>query len=102
LLNPLCPHITEEIWNKVFGYKDTIAYEEWPKWDESKLVDNEVTIAVQVNGKVRATIKISVNDNEDKIKEKALEEENVKKHIEGKEIVKIIVIQGRIVNIVVK
>ena len=69
---------------------------------KSKLVENETTIGVQVNGKVRGTITVSADENEDEIKEKALSEENVKKHIEGKEIVKVIVIKGRIVNIVVK
>ena len=62
----------------------------------------EKEIAVQVNGKVRATIKINVNEDEESIKEKALKEENVKNHTDGKEIVKIIVIKGKIVNIVVK
>jgi leucyl-tRNA synthetase len=102
LLNPLCPHITEEIWHEKFNHSDTIAYETWPSYDESKISESEKVIAVQVNGKVRATIKINIDDSEDIIKEKALKEDNVKKHIDGKEIVKIIVIQGKIVNIVVK
>ena len=101
LLNPLCPHITEEIWEKL-GHNNTIAYEPWPTYDEKMLVEEETTIGVQVNGKLRATITINVNDDEDAIKEKALKEENVIKNTEGKEIVKIIVIKGRIVNIVVK
>ena len=65
-------------------------------------IDEEKEIAVQVNGKVRATIKINVNEDEESIKEKALKEENVKNHTDGKEIVKVIVIKGKIVNIVVK
>ena len=102
LLNPLCPHITEEIWHEKLGHKDTIAYEKWPTFDEKHLVEDEKDIGVQVNGKLRATITINVNDDEETIKEKALKEENVIKNTEGKEIVKIIVIKGRIVNIVVK
>jgi len=102
LLNPLCPHITEEIWHEKLGHKDTIAYEKWPTYDEKHLVEDEKDIGVQVNGKLRATITISVNDDEETIKEKALKEENVIKNTEGKEIVKIIVIKGKIVNIVVK
>jgi leucyl-tRNA synthetase len=102
LLNPLCPHVTEEIWHEKLGHKDTIAYESWPTYDESKLVEEETTIGVQVNGKLRATITIGINDEEDAIKEKAMSAENVIKNIEGKEIVKVIVIKGRIVNIVVK
>ena len=101
LLNPIAPHIGEELW-EMLGHDNTIAYEEWPKYDESKLGENEKEIGVQVNGKVRGTIKISVDEAEDSIKEKALADENVKRHIEGKEIVKFIVIQGKIVNIVVK
>ena len=102
LLNPICPHMTEEIWNTVLNHEGTIAYEEWPKYDEDKLIDTDVTIGVQVNGKLRATINISVDESEDSIKEKALSEENVKRYTDGHEIVKIIVIKGKIVNIVVK
>ena len=100
LLNPIAPHITEEL-NESIGFSP-ICESSWPKYDESKTVEQEKEIAVQVNGKVRSTIKINIDDKEDVIKEKALKEENVKKHIEGKEVVKIIVIQGKIVNIVVK
>ncbi len=102
LLNPICPHITEEIWHTVLGYSDTISYEKWPVYDEKKIVEEEKEIAVQVNGKVRATIKININDSEDVIKDKAMSEENVLKHIDDKDIVKVIVIKGKIVNIVVK
>ena len=91
----------EELW-EMLGHEGTIAYESWPTYDESKLTDDEKEIAVQVNGKVRATIKIAVDEAEDSIKEKALAEENVKRHLEGKEVVKVIVIKGKIVNIVVK
>lgn len=101
LLNPVAPHIGEELW-EMLGHTGTIAFEAWPTYDESKLSDDEKEIAVQVNGKVRATIKIAVDEAEDSIKAKALEEENVKRHMEGKEVVKVIVIKGKIVNIVVK
>ena len=101
LLNPICPHITEELWS-VLGHKDTISYESWPVYDEDKLKLSTFDIAVQVNGKLRGTITINVDDNEDVIKEKALANENVKKHTDGKEIVKVIVIKNKIVNVVVK
>ena len=101
LLNPIAPFITEEIWEKL-GHDKTIANEEWPTYDDEKLVDVIKEIAVQVNGKVRATIQISVEDDEQTIKEAAMECENVQKHIADKEIVKVIVIKGKIVNIVVK
>lgn len=100
LLNPIAPHITEEL-NESVGFTP-ICESSWPEYDEAKTIDEEKSIAVQVNGKVRSTILISINDAEEKVKEKALNEENVKKYIEGKEIVKVIVIPNRIVNIVVK
>ena len=101
IISPVCPHLGEELW-RMLGHNNTIAYEKWPECDESLLKENSYTLAVQVNGKVRATITVDTNDTEDVIKKKATEEENVKRHIEGKEIVKIIVIQKKIVNIVVK
>lgn len=101
LLNPVTPHMAEELW-EMLGHDKTIAFEPWPNYNEELLVEEEKEIAVQVNGKVRAVIKISVNDSEDVIKDKAMKAENVIKHIEGKEIVKMIVIKGRIVNVVVR
>ena len=101
LLNPIAPHITEEL-NEELGYVTRIVEMSWPKYDEEKTIDNEVTIGVQVNGKLRGEITIETNDSEEKIKEKAIANENVNKHLEGKEIVKIIIIKGKIVNIVVR
>ena len=100
LLNPFAPHITEEL-NERLGFSP-ICEGNWPQYDEEKIVEDTKEIAVQVNGKVRGTIEINIEDDENSIKEKALDNENVNKHIEGKEIVKIIVIKGKIVNIVVK
>ena len=101
LLNPIAPHITEEL-NEKYKLGEVICKSSWPEYDVSKTIDNEKTIAVQVNGKVRSTIKININDSDDVIKERAMQEENVINHISGKEIVKVIVIKGKIVNIVVK
>ncbi len=101
LLNPIAPHITEELW-EILGHHDTIAFGPWPTYDENKTKDDEKEIAVQVNGKVRATIKITESDSEEQIKEKALSAENVINHTKNGTIVKIIVIKDRIVNIVVK
>ncbi len=102
LLNPIAPHITEELWHTVMGHEETIAYSKWPTYDERYLVETEKTIAVQVNGKVRATITVLEEDSNEEIEKKALAAENVKRHIADKEIVKVIVIKGKIVNIVVK
>ena len=101
LLNPIAPHVTEELW-QMLGHNKTITYEPWPDYDETKLVEETKGIAVQVNGKVRATITINVNDDEEKIKKIALSAPNVINHTQGKEIVKVIVIKGKIVNVVVK
>lgn len=100
LLNPAAPHVTEEL-NEMLGFKP-ICESSWPSYDEEKLIEKTFDIAVQVNGKLRGTITINIDDTEDIIKEKALSNENVKRHIEGKEIVKVIVIKNKIVNIVVK
>ena len=100
LLNPIAPHFTEEL-NEEIGFKP-ICESEWPKYDEEKTVDKNKSIAVQINGKVRATINIAVGEDEESVKEKALNEENIKKHLNGKEPFKVIVIPNRIVNIVVK
>ena len=100
LLNPIAPHITEEL-NEELGY-EPICLSTWPKYEESKTIDEEKVIGVQVNGKLRGEIKININDTEEIVKDKALNEENVIRNIKDKEIVKIIVIKNRIVNIVVK
>ncbi len=101
MISCIIPHVGEEMW-QILGHNETIAYQKWPQYDEKYLVEEEKEIAVQVNGKVRATIKVHLEDTERQIEEKALQEENVKRHIEGKQIVKIILIKGRICNIVVK
>ena len=101
LLSPVAPHISEELWNRL-GHKNTITYEAWPAYDESKLVDEEINLPVQVNGKVRATIKVPVNATQEQIKEIAHQAENVQAHLEGKIIVKEIYVKGKIYNIVVQ
>ena len=101
LLNPIAPHITEELWNSM-GNNNTITYESWPTYDESKTTSDELEIGVQVNGKVRATIKVNKDEDKKVVEQIALDQENVKKFTEGKEIIKIIVVPNRIVNIVVK
>ena len=102
LLNPVCPHITEELWNTVLEHEGTITYEEWPKYDESKLVNDEVTIGVQINGKLRDTINISTESSKEETLELAKSRENIKKYIDGAQIIKEIVVPGKIVNIVIK
>ena len=100
LLNPIAPHITEEL-NEQLGF-DTIVNAKWPKCDETKLVRDEVEIGVQVNGKLRGSIKVNNETTEDEMVKLALENENVKRYTDKKEIIKTIVIKKRIVNIVIK
>ena len=101
LLNPIAPHITEELWN-LLGNLNTISYEPWPVYDDAKTINSTLEIGVQVNGKLRATITVEKDSSKELLERLALEEENVKKHLEGKNIVKVIVVPNRIVNIVVK
>jgi len=101
LLNPIAPHITEEL-NEINSLGEILCKSNWPVYDESKTIDEELEIGVQVNGKLRASIKIVKDESKDSVIEKALMEENVQKHIEGMEIIKTIVVPNKIVNIVVK
>jgi leucyl-tRNA synthetase len=101
LLNPVAPHITEELWS-VLGNKDKITDQKWPEWDESKTVDETVEIAVQINGKVRGKIVAAVDAAQDAVLAAALEDEKLKGLFDGKTIVKVIYVPGRILNIVVK
>lgn len=101
LLNPIAPHITEEL-NEICKLGGAFTTSQWPVCDESKIKEDTYEIGVQVNGKLRGSIQVSANDDEEKIKSLAFENENVQKYLEGKEIVKTIVIPKRIVSIVVK
>lgn len=101
LLAPVAPHISEELWS-LLGHDDTIAYEDWPTYDESQLVENTVEMVVQVNGKVRAHIKVARDEDQDKVKETALNDEKVKEFTGDATIRKVIVVPNKIVNIVAK
>ena len=96
------PHLGEEIWHTFFHGETTIAYEAWPTYDEKALIESEIEAVVQVNGKVRGKMKIAAGTNEDAMKEMAMQIESVQRQLEGKEIVKIIVVKGKVVNIVAK
>jgi leucyl-tRNA synthetase len=101
LLAPACPHITEELWQQR-GHAYSIHNQKWPKWDEALAKDEEVTLVVQVNGKLRDRIMVPPSITEAEAKEKALGSQKVKVHLKGKEIVKTIYVPGRLVNLVVK
>jgi len=99
LLNPVAPHITEELWQKL-GNNDSITYSKWPKYDEAKTVEDTFNLPIQVNGKLRSSIDIAMNLPEEEVKEIA--HKQVASYIEGKEIVKEIYVKNKIYNIVVK
>ena len=101
LLNPIAPHITEEL-NELADLGKPFFESEFPKYDENKITENKVNIACSVNGKLRATFEIEFDTSKEELLELAKSQENVQKHIEGKEIVKEIVVPNKIVNIVVK
>ena len=101
ILSPLCPHLGEELW-EMLGHDNTIAYESWPTYDDEKTKEDTIEIAIQVNGKVRDTIKVSKEISKEDLEKEAFNSEIIKKWIEEKEIVKVIVVPGRIVNIVIK
>lgn len=100
ILAPFAPHITEEIWHNL-GENKSIHSSPWPKWDKSKIKEDEVKIAVQVNGKVRSEIVLPKDSNEELVKGLVLNLESIKSWIDGKQIKKFIYVPGRIVNIVV-
>jgi leucyl-tRNA synthetase len=101
LLNPVAPHITEELWT-VVGFEGYLFNTSWPKYDEEKTKDDIIEMPVQINGKVRGKITINVKDAQEIAREKALADENIAKFINDKKIVKEIFIMGKIYNIVVR
>ena len=101
LLNPFAPHITEELWQQL-GEIGLLSVAPWPTYDEAKTVESMVELAVQVNGKLKCTIKLAVDADKQTAIDTAMAEEKVQHAIEGKQIVKQIVVPGKIVNLVVK
>ena len=101
LLNPIAPFMTEEIW-QMLGHDKTIAYEKWPTYDEEKTKEETFEMVVQVNGKVRGKIEVSMETSKEEMETLAKNLDNVKKYIENKEIIKIITVPKKLVNIVIK
>jgi len=99
LLSPIAPHTSEEIWH-LLGNEESVHINEWPEYDEKKTIDESISIALQVNGKVRSEINISHEESESKIKEMALQDEKIQKWIGGKEVKKVIYVKGKLVSIV--
>ncbi len=102
LLNPVAPHMTEELWEINFAGKGRVYQQKWPEFDEAKTVEANVEIAVQINGKVKATLMVELDEAEDSVKEKAHEIKAIADLMAGKTVVKEIYVKGRILNIVVR
>ena len=100
LLSPICPHWSEEMWHTVLGHEGSVHVEPWPEFDSEKAKADEVELAVQVNGKVKAKITVAADAAEEDVKAQALEA--VSQAIEGKDVKKVVVVKGRLVNIVAK
>ena len=99
MLSCITPHIGEEMW-QLLGHESTIAYEPWPTYDEAKLVEDTITCVVQVNGKVRGKFEAAVGSSNEELQKQAMELETVQRQLEGKTIRKVIVVKGKVVNIV--
>ena len=102
LLNPVAPHITEELWCEVLGNTSSIAYSKWPEYDEAKTIDDEIEIPVQFNGKVKATVVVPLDADEETVKNIVHSNDSVVSNLEGKTVVKEIYVKNKIYNIVVK
>jgi len=100
ILNPYAPHIAEELWSETLGHEPSVNKTEWPAYDEALLVEDTVTVVVQVNGKLRGKFDIALDLDREAVQAQAMEVESVKPHLEGKEIRKVIVIPNKLVNIV--
>ncbi len=101
MLAPACPHITEELWNRI-GKPYSIHQQSWPAWDPEVAAEETITLPVQVNGKVRDRIEVPVDVDDETARTLALETEGAQRHVAGKQIRKVIVVPGRLVNIVAK
>jgi leucyl-tRNA synthetase len=101
LLHPFAPHLAEELWQRL-GHNNTIAYEPWPEYNPQKLIKSVVLVVGQVNGKIRAKLEVETDTDEETLKEIFRKDEKMKKYIDGRQIVKEIVVKNKLVNIVVK
>ena len=101
LLSPIAPHVSAELWQQL-GHAESLDTAEWPAWDESWLIEDTVTVVVQVNGKVRAKLELPKTADEQAATAAALDDDNVRKHLEGRDPTKIVYVPGRLISIVIK
>jgi leucyl-tRNA synthetase len=100
LLSPFAPHISEELW-ELLGHAQSLAYEPWPSFDPAKTIEDKVEIVLQVNGKVRGKLEVAQGTGDKEIERLAHEEPNIQRHINGKKVIRTIVVRNKLVNIVV-
>ena len=101
LLAPFAPHLAEEIWQEVLGNKKSVHLEEWPKYNETVLAEELIILVLQVNGKLRDSVKVKKGLSEEEARSISLSNANVKKHLEGKEPKKFIYVKDKLTNVVV-
>ena len=101
ILSPFAPHLGEEMWRGPLGNANSLAYEPWPEFDPALVRDEYVEIGVQVNGKLRGTITIAVDADEETARETALAQERVRAHVDGKTVKKFVYVKGKIANFIV-
>lgn len=100
LLSPFAPHIAEELWQKL-GKTKSLAYESWPVYDKAKCIESTVEIVLQINGKIRSKISVEMNTQDEELEKLAINDSNVRRYIDGKHIIKKVIIPNKLVNIVV-
>jgi leucyl-tRNA synthetase len=100
VIAPFVPHLAEELWARL-GHGESLAYEAWPEYDEALARDDTVEIAVQVGGKIRSRVMVAADATEQSIQDAAMADEKVQSAISGKTVKKVIVVKGRLVNVVV-
>jgi leucyl-tRNA synthetase len=101
LLGPFCPHVTEELW-QALGHRDSLFRQRWPEADPAALVRDEVTVVVQIDGKVRSRLTVDVAANEADVRRLALDDDKVKPWLGGRDVDKVVVVPRRLVNIVTR
>ena len=99
LLAPFAPHVAEELW-QILGHSDSLAYAPWPRFDPAKVIDDTVEVVLQINGKVRSRVHVPLNTSEKELEALALKDENIMRHVDGKRIVKMIIVKNKLVNLV--
>ncbi|MEK6570416.1 MAG: class I tRNA ligase family protein, partial [Bacteroidota bacterium] len=98
---PFAPHLAEEVWEKL-GHRESVFNARWPGYDEEKIKKDVATVVLQVNGKVRSTVVVPVNSSEDTLRAAALGDKNIRRHLDSKQIVKIIIVKNKLVNVVAR